>query len=91
MIKNKNSKIPKHFKSLGEASEFWDSHDVANYLRHTKEVRLKFNLKRRHYYVSVFPGIVRKMQKLSEKKGVSLETLTNLWLMEKLKEKQASI
>ncbi|MBL7075501.1 hypothetical protein ISS37_09730 [candidate division KSB1 bacterium] len=30
--------IPDHFKSIGEAADFWDTHSLADYWDQTKEV-----------------------------------------------------
>lgn len=86
MRKNKKDTLPEHFKSVGDAAEFWDSHDVGDYLQDTKEVHLKFNLKRRHYYISVTSELFNKIQKLSKKQHLPMQALTGAWLKEKLKE-----
>jgi len=36
----KRDPIPKHFKSIEEAREFWDSHDLADYWDSTNGQRL---------------------------------------------------
>lgn len=35
--KAKREPIPKHFKSVEEAAEFWDTHDLADYWDLTRE------------------------------------------------------
>jgi hypothetical protein len=84
MKKNKREPIPKHFKSLKEAGEFWDSHDLADYWDKTKAVDLTFNLRKKQYYIAVLPSIAKKLQRISKEQGVSVETVVNLWFQEKL-------
>lgn len=84
MKKSKKKHIPEHFKSVEKAGEFWDSHDLADYWEKTKEANLTFSLQKKHYYVSVLPKIAKELQQISEEQGISIETVVNLWLQEKL-------
>ncbi len=81
---NKKEPIPEHFSSAKEAGEFWDTHDLTDYWDETQPTNLKFNLRRKHYYLSVVPELMLKIQQVSEGKGISIETISNLWLQEKL-------
>jgi hypothetical protein len=87
MKKNKKDPIPDRFESPEEAGNFWDVHDLADYWDQTSETDLKFDLKRRHYFIGVAPRIAQELQRISEAEGVSSETMANLWLQEKLQEK----
>jgi hypothetical protein len=84
MKRNKKELIPRHFKSVEDAGEFWDTHDLADYWEKTKEANLTFNLRKKHYYVAVLPNIAKKLKRVSEEQGVLIETVVNLWLQEKL-------
>lgn len=84
MRKSKKEPIPTHFKTAEEAGEFWSTHDLADYWDETKSADLTFNLQKRHYYISVLPKIAEELKKISERQGVSIETVVNLWLQEKL-------
>lgn len=81
---NCKDRIPAHFRTIEEAAEFFDTHDMGDYWDETVPVEMHFNVRRRHFYVSVLPEIAGKLRRLAEKKGVSAETVVNLWLMEKL-------
>ena len=83
---SKSKPIPKHFKTIEESGEFWDSHDLGDYWNQTKEADLKFHLKKRHYYVSLNSRLFHKLFLLSEREGGSVETMANLWIQEKLQE-----
>ncbi|OHB70509.1 MAG: hypothetical protein A2W23_02855 [Planctomycetes bacterium RBG_16_43_13] len=84
MRKSKKEPIPIHFETAENAGEFWDTHDLADYWDETRETDLTFNLQRKHYYISILPKIAEELRKISEKQGVSIETVVNLWLQEKL-------
>lgn len=87
MKKNKKEPIPEYFESAEEAGEFWDVHDLTDYWDQTRETDLKFDLKRRHYFIGIDPRIAQELQRISEAEGISAETIANLWLQEKLQEK----
>ena len=87
MKKSKKEPIPQHFESPEEAGDFWDLHDLTDYWDKTSETDLRFNLKRRHYFIGIAPKIAKELQRISEAEGVSSETMANLWLQEKLQQK----
>ncbi|MGA7877599.1 MAG: CopG family antitoxin [Desulfoferrobacter sp.] len=84
MRKNSVDPIPEHFASAEEAGEFWDTHDLADYWDETSASNIRFNLKSRHYLISLTPEIAHELQRIAEAEGVSAETIVNLWLQEKL-------
>src|SRR3989442_12405871 len=45
MPKSKREPIPKHFRTLEEAGEFWDTHDLGDYWDQTEEVAMSFRRK----------------------------------------------
>jgi len=84
----KNSKpgdpIPKHFKSMAEAADFWDSHDLTDYLGQTREVKADVDIRRRVFLTALEPELAKKLIACARKQGVSTETLINVWLTEKV-------
>ncbi|TAK03519.1 hypothetical protein EPO44_07160 [bacterium] len=84
MPRNKKEPIPKHFRTLEEAGEFWDTHDLGAYWDQTEEVMMSFRLKRKRYLFSIEPGLARKLHTAAAARGVSPETIANLWLREML-------
>jgi hypothetical protein len=76
--------IPAHFRSFEEAAEFWDSHDLSNYWDSTTEAHFEVDLQRQVFLTALEPELAKKLAKLAKKRGVSTETLINLWLAEKL-------
>jgi len=82
--KKKIEPIPDEFKTIIEASDFWDKHDINDYWDKTKEVKFSACLKREPKYIAIEESIAKKALAVAKKKHVSLETLVNLWLKEKL-------
>ena len=76
--------IPDEFKTIMEASDFWDTHDIADYWDEIKEVKFKVSLKKEPKYIVLEESIAKKAFNVAKKKHVSIETLVNLWLKEKL-------
>ncbi len=68
--------------SIAEASEFWDEHSVADYS--SQVVELEFEPESRSTFVAVEDGLVEQLRGRAKETGVSVETLVNLWLQEKL-------
>jgi hypothetical protein len=76
--------IPKHFQSVGDASAFWDSHDLTDYLDQTREVKGEVDIQRRMFLTALEPELAKKLVACARKQGVSTETLINVWLTEKV-------
>lgn len=84
MPRNKKGPIPRHFRTLEEAGEFWDAHDLGKYWHETEEVAMSLRLKRKRHLFAIEPGLARKLQAAAAARGVSPETIANLWLREML-------
>jgi hypothetical protein len=56
----KRDPIPKHFKSVREAAEFWDSHDLADYGDLTREVHFDVDIQRRVFLTALEPELAEK-------------------------------
>ena len=82
--KKKTEPIPDEFKTIREASDFWDTHDITDYWNDTKEVKFRASLKKEPKYVALEENIAQKAFTVAKKKHISMETLVNLWLKEKL-------
>jgi len=82
----KRDPIPKHFRSVEEAAEFWDSHDLADYWDLTREAHFEVDIQRRVFLTALEPQLAKRLTDLARKQGVSTETLINIWLTERAKE-----
>ena len=76
--------IPRHFQSVAEAAEFWDSHDLTDYWDQTREVEVEVDIQRRVFLTALEPELAKKLVACARKQGVSTETLINVWLTEKV-------
>lgn len=75
--------LPRHFKSLEEAADFWDSHDSADYDEYFKDVKAEVDIKRKTYLISIDGALYDKVSAIAKKKHVRLETLVSRWIQEK--------
>jgi hypothetical protein len=82
--KKKIEPIPDEFKTIMEASDFWDKHDITDYWDDTKDVKFRASLKKEPKYIALEESIAKKALAVAKEKRVSIETLVNLWLKEKL-------
>jgi hypothetical protein len=71
-------------RSIAELAEFWDTHDAADFDSETYEVQLKFDIQSRHHYVAVDPELLARIRKFAQARGLSTESLVNLWLQERV-------
>jgi hypothetical protein len=70
--------------SYKELAEFWDTHDLAEYGDQTKRVEFEVDIQSEATYFPVESALSKKIRTAAKKRGVSSETLLNLWLKEKL-------
>jgi hypothetical protein len=77
----KIDQIPANMTIL-EASEFWDSNSVADYTSHIVEI--KYAPDDRVAVVVIAADLVGQLERQAEDNGISIETLVNLWVQEKL-------
>jgi hypothetical protein len=90
MPKAKKRELPKHSRTLEKAGEFWDAHDLVDYWDQTEEVAMSFRFKRRRHLFGIEPALARKLHAVAAARGISPETIANLWLREKLNEEQSA-
>ena len=80
----KKSKIPK-FASIEEEAEFWDTHDIADYLDELKPVKLKFSDELAHDVVVRFDSdTFKKVCKTANGQGITPIALIHQWVVERL-------
>ena len=82
--------IPRHFPSVAEAAEFWDSHDLTDYWDQTREVEGEVDIQRRVFLTALEPELAKKLIACARKQGVSTETLINVWLTERSNDSNTS-
>lgn len=70
--------------TLAELAEFWDSHDATEFDDHTHPVEMRFELNQRRHYVAIDPDLLASLRQRAQMRGLSTESLVNLWLQERL-------
>jgi hypothetical protein len=82
--KGRRDPIPEVSESNIEAlSDFWDTHSLADYWDEFKPVEVEFDIDATPRYVALEKSLAQRVQKLAAERGVSVETLINLWIHEK--------
>jgi predicted DNA binding CopG/RHH family protein len=80
-MKNKGNLIPDDM-AIMEASEFWDTHSVADYP--SRVVQFEYTPEERMTFVAISAELLDQLQQRAKQSGISIETLVNLWIQEKL-------
>ena len=73
-------------KSYKEIGDFWDTHDLSDFWDQTKKVEFGVDIKSEIIYCSLDKKLAEKVQSIAQRRGVSADTLINLWVQEKLQE-----
>jgi hypothetical protein len=81
--KKRRDPLPERFASLAEAAEFWDTHDSADYEEYMEDVECEVDIQRQTFLISLDSDLYRKVSAIAQSRGISTETLINLWLQEK--------
>jgi hypothetical protein len=83
--------LPEEFETLEELAEFWDTHDVTDYADYLTPVECEIAAHPTHEYVITLSDTLDAlMREVQNREGVSMNTLINLWVQEKLQQYQAS-
>lgn len=68
--------------SYEEMGEFWDEHDLGDFWEQTEAVEFEVDIKSSVIYFRVESTLAEQLRELAAQRGVSSETLLNLWLQE---------
>ena len=66
-----------------EIGEYWDSHDLVSVGVADKPAEFEVDIKRRRFLVAIEPTLFAKVRRRAAKKGLTAESLLNLWVQEK--------
>lgn len=80
--KEKDS-LPENFASVEEAAAFWDEHSLADYWDQTQDVEIEVRAPHRQWILLASKLATQAIER-AQKEGVSVETLINLWVAERL-------
>ncbi|MDX6500000.1 MAG: hypothetical protein QOG23_3260 [Blastocatellia bacterium] len=83
MSENKNDQLSSisNARSPEEIGEYWDGHSLADHWDQTHEVEFEVRAPHR---ITLDPEIYVRLEEQAESRGVSLATLANSWLKERL-------
>ncbi len=84
---NKSKSISKG-KTYKEIADYWDSHDLSDVWDKTRKVDFELSVESELTYYPLDKVLSDEIQSMARKRGVSADTLINLWLQEKLMEQK---
>ena len=64
--------------------EFWDTHDVGEFWDQTEPAEFTVDLQSVTTYYAVEGHLAERLRDVARQRGVSAETLINLWVQEKV-------
>jgi hypothetical protein len=76
-------------RSYQEIGEYWDTHDLSEYWDQTKPVEFEVDIQWEAIYYPIERKLSAEITKIAKRRGVSAETLLNMWLLEKIGEETA--
>lgn len=86
-MKKRVNPIPK-FKTLAEEAKFWDTHSFADYWDQFQDMNLVVELHKpaeETLILRIQKTLKNQLAKIAKKKGVSVSSLSRMWLMERLR------
>jgi hypothetical protein len=72
--------------TYSDIGDFWDTHDLADHWEQTAPVNFEIDLRSTATYYPLESKLASKLRSIAERRGVSAETLLNLWVLEKTRE-----
>ncbi len=84
-MKGNKSSISKT-SSYREMGEYWDTHDLSKVWGKTKKVKFDVKIETEATCCAIEKTLSEKIQSIAKKKGISSDTLVNLWIQQKLKD-----
>lgn len=76
--------------SYNEMSDFWDTHDLGKHWKKTKPVSFEVILESEATYYAIDKELSQQVNAVCKERGISADTLLNLWVQEKLGEHKIS-
>ena len=85
---NKNKTSISQESSYQEIGEFWSEHDLADFWEQTKSVEFDVEIEKQKRYYAIDRKLSERIEEFVKKRGITSETLVNLWIYEKIKEEK---
>ena len=77
-------------ESYQAIGNFWDTHDLGEFWEQTEPAAFEVDIRSEVTYYAVEADLALKVRSLAEQRGISAETLLNLWVQEKVMETAAA-
>ena len=71
-------------ESYQEIGEYWDEHDLSEVWEQTQPAEFELSGHAKTTYYPVESTLSQKLHAIAQQRGVSAQTLVNLWLQEKI-------
>lgn len=81
---NDNKSTISQAESYREIGEFWDTHDVTDYWDATEPVEFEVDIRSETRYYALDKELAKNVQQIAGRRGITAETLLNLWVQEKV-------
>lgn len=76
-------------RTLEEMAEFWGTHSLADFDDQTYEVEMSFDPSALRTYVGIDPEVLADLRQIARQRRVSVQTLANLWLSQRIEQLKA--
>ncbi|MEA1864446.1 MAG: CopG family antitoxin [Euryarchaeota archaeon] len=73
-------------QSYTDIGKFWDTRDLADYWDQTEPAEFEVDVLSEMTYYALDRELSEEVRSLARKRGVSADTLLNLWVQEKLQQ-----
>jgi len=73
-------------QSYQAMGEFWDAHEATEYWDVTVPVDFEVDIQSEVWYCALERTLVNRVGTIAKRRGVSIETLVNLWIQERVTE-----
>jgi len=70
--------------SYQKIGEFWDTHSLDEYWDQTEEAEFEVEIRSETKYFPIELTLAEKIREIATQRGVSSETLLNLWVRDKI-------
>ncbi len=75
--------MPDETTTIEEIIAFWDTHSTVDYEDQMEDVAFEMAIEEERYIVRLLPELASLIGRKAKAKGVTTETLINIWLAEK--------
>jgi hypothetical protein len=84
MARSKSQTLPVP-KGVNDLVEFFETHDMGEYLQEMPEAQFDIDIKKRTHLVAIDEEIAERITTIAKSKKTSSESLINAWLREKVR------